>query len=114
MNKIAATYEILGAFASHADEAQLESVIAEVAAEVSFVQNADKEVNLTLPYYSFLGNAKSEAITDANLDEVSGGEVFVSVIIVGAAAAVIATGAGVGFAAKKKSKQGKNLDGSDK
>ncbi len=97
--------------------------------DVSVVRNTASDIHLALPFYSGLGGARSQILSDDDLDSVSGGEVIAvgtivaTAITVGAvggtiAAGVLATGfvAGisVGAAAGKQAEMGKNLDGSSK
>ena len=68
--------------------------------EITAVTNTDDEVNLALPYYSLLDVVKVKELDEESLEAVSGGEIFVSLGILGGmfAGAAIATavGAGVG------------------
>ncbi len=106
MYKVAGTYEILGTFASQITEAQLESYLSQVDAEVSFIQNSDKEVHLALPYYTGVEDAAAHAVSDAQAADVSGGEiigvaVFLSLGVAGVGASLI------GFGVEKAKENGK-------
>ncbi len=111
----------------------------ETEASLSVVSNTEQEVHLALPYYDFVGGGSAMALSDDDLDAITGGEILISVCIacgfgIGAgiataASASIGVGALVGsvtggligatvlgtsVAAGVRNKAGKNIDGSKK
>ncbi len=67
---------------------------------LSVVENGVDTINLALPYYSALDQLAMEAVTESDLDGVSGGEIIISLIIVGAVATVGVVSATIAVAAK--------------
>lgn len=71
-------------------------------AEVIAVQNSNDEIHLTLPYYSQLDDdaLRAQMLKDSNLDDVSGGEIFITIAgvvgaLIGLSLTPYAAGAGV-------------------
>ena len=83
------------------------------SAEVKTVENSNDTINLTLPYYSNLDTASAGPMTDGDMDSVAGGEIFISLVVLGTGAAVVA-GITTGAMASEAAKKGENLDGSAK
>ncbi len=90
--KVAATPEIMGAMVAH-DKAIIIEYADKIEADVAIVDNSETEVHLALPYYDNLKNGSISQISEDDLDAVSGGEVFITIAIIGA------TACGVGFVA---------------
>lgn len=68
--------------------------------DLHVVENSLDSINLVLPYYSLLDNADNIAVADSSLDDVSGGEIGITIaLIVGGlgllTAGAAATAAGV-------------------
>ncbi len=101
---------------------------------VSVVENDSATLHLALPYYADLERLSAEVLKDADIDDVAGGEIIISIgvaigslaavsaaVAAGAAAtaggvAVAVAGAGLvaGGVAAAQAAEGKNLDGSKK
>ncbi len=96
MSKLIATPEILGAFGAENEQAVMAQA-QHVESSIITVKNSDNEVNLTLPYYSYLDTlgGNTTAASDEDLDEVAGGEVVLVLAIIAGGAAVIGGGSAV-------------------
>ncbi len=90
--KVAATPEIMGAIVAD-DKAIIMEYAGKIEADVAIVDNTDTQVHLALPYYANLENTSISQISEDDLEAVAGGEVFITIAIIGAAAC------GVGFVA---------------
>lgn len=65
------------------------------AGEFSVVENSGNTINLALPYYSVVEQFSAQVLDESGLDDVSGGEILISLFI----AAGIGAGVGAGIAA---------------
>ncbi len=54
---------------------------------ISVVENGADTLNLALPYYSALENISTEALKDADIGDVAGGEIIITLGIIGGAVA---------------------------
>ncbi len=101
------TNEIIGAFASKVNDAQLKAAIDSIAVEVNLVKNTDDEVHLALPYYSVYDEVSSLIpLDDEALAQIAGGEIAgsLAIAIIGCTIAglgVVGGFTGVGVAAAK-------------
>ncbi len=89
---------------------------------VSVVENDSATLNLALPYYSDLERLSAEVLKDADIDDVSGGELLITIGLLVAAsfagvvatgATIVGVGAGIGAAAGAAG-DGSDSDGSGK
>ncbi len=144
-SKIVASTEILGALTSGFSAEDLNAfkadpkgtIFAKTNADIggyelniNLAENSANEVHIALPYYKDLDNLTSEMISDADLSEISGGELPMAIggivstlIVVGigfgiasgvAAAAAVTASVGVGITAAVYNSEGKKLDGKKK
>lgn len=60
------------------------------------IENSDKEVNLSLPYYSQLDDIQAKALQDSTMQNISGGEIFVTIGILSATGIAVGIAAAVG------------------
>ncbi len=51
--------------------------------QVNVVQNTGSDVNLILPYYELLESTEAQAVRDRDLNDISGGEIFISLGVLG-------------------------------
>ncbi len=83
------------------------------AVSLHMVENNVDTVNLALPYYSQLGSISASSLQEFDMGSVSGGEIIISLSIIG-----VSLGTTAGFitagVAGVHAAGGKNLDGSDK
>ncbi len=103
MTNLILTNEIAGAMAPTVSASDRDAVIKAIGADVAFVDNTNGEVNLCLPYYASLDNVVSSEITDADITDIIGGEIGVSIALtvvgIGAAAAFFGGGAAISIGA---------------
>ena len=70
--------------------------------KIMAAENSATEINLTLPFYSELDEPKASSLTDDNIKDVAGGEIFIYPTII---IAVTAAAAGGLYALSKNVKQ---------
>lgn len=105
--QLALTYEILGAFEPTASDAVKQDALNSIEADVAFVNNTDNEVHLALPYYDCVAKISAANVSDADTADVSGGEVVVTMAILGlgvGASIIVAGGAWIGTQTDKSKK----------
>ena len=85
----------------------------DIISEIKTVENTDNEINLVLPFYTDLEKLSTSALSENDLDSISGGEIFISTVVIGTGLAIWG-GIGTGTAAAYESAHGRNLDGSKK
>ncbi len=130
-NKLFASAEIMGALLteklSSADVASFASdpssfIYSSLSADVgdislSVVENDIGVIHLALPYYSEIESHSANILTDGDVDDVSGGELLISLLIgtiACAATGVAVTSVAVAAAGGAYASQGKDIDGEPK
>ncbi len=79
----------------------------------SMVENSADSINLALPYYSQLDSISASSLQEHDIDSVSGGEIVISLTIIGVGLATTAGAVAAGVAGVQAS-IGKKIDNSDK
>ena len=82
--------EDLDSFVSNPNDYLQSNLNVNYEGEIAVVQNTENEVNLTLPYYAMIEKISAFELTPEMLDEVAGGEIFITIAAL--------CGAGIGFA----------------
>lgn len=80
-DKIALTFEILGAFVPLASQDEIDQTAQNLNIDVNFVSNSNNEVNLTLPFYSDLEEVVARALNEQEAKDVAGGEFIIASIV---------------------------------
>ncbi len=112
MNKLALTYELMGAMSLKASDALKQDALnrmADANMDVSFVDNTDKEVNLVLPFYDGTSEISSVRLDDEDTGAISGGELFILCVIGIGLLGASAVCAGIGGHAAREAKQGREF-----
>lgn len=62
---------------------------------VQTVTNDDKVIHLSLPYYDCITAESTQQLSDVELEDIGGGEIFISIIV----GLIVGTGVGIGVTA---------------
>ena len=65
---------------------------------INVVQNTASDIHVSLPYYDFVGDPTANFMHDQELDDVSGGEIIITLFICGGCLIGGAVAAGLGIA----------------
>ena len=91
--------EDIQAFKTDANSVLASTCNIDIEVDVKLVENSNSDVNLALPYYSEVEALRVEMLKDERLNDISGGEIVISIFVVGGALAgfglASAAGAGV-------------------
>lgn len=111
-NKLVALNEVFGAYATHqlsnegvnllkadANNFIKSNFDIDIDGDISIIENSENEINLALPFYSGVEDIKAMALKDKNLDNISGGEILITVFAAIGVAAGVASGVAIAGAA---------------